>query len=77
MVGLSPSDGDSVSGDIQADKPYCVSCSYRRGAGMAAFGTRDKAHVRIALRKANKKGLGDDFWKHVAKEIDKNGGADE
>lgn len=34
-------------------------------------------HVRVALRKANKKGLGDDFWKHVAEEIDKNGGADE
>ena len=34
-------------------------------------------HVRVALRKANKKGLGDDFWKHVAEEIDKNGGSDE
>ena len=34
-------------------------------------------HVRVALRKANKKGLGDDFWKRVADEIDKNGGADE
>ena len=34
-------------------------------------------HVRVALRKANKKGLGDDFWKRVAEEIDKNGGADE
>ena len=28
-------------------------------------------HVRAALRKANKKGLGDDFWKHVYEEIDK------
>ena len=34
-------------------------------------------HVRVALRKANKKGLGDDFWKRVAEEIDKNGGSDE
>lgn len=30
-------------------------------------------HVRVALRKATKKGLGDDFWKHVAEEIDKHG----
>lgn len=34
-------------------------------------------HVRVALRKANKKGLGDDFWKRVAEEMDKDGGADE
>lgn len=34
-------------------------------------------HVRVALRKANKKGLGDDFWKRVAEEIDKDGGSDE
>ena len=34
-------------------------------------------HVRVALRKANKKGLGDDFWKRVAEEIDKNGGTNE
>lgn len=34
-------------------------------------------HVRVALRKANKKGLGDDFWKRVAEEIDKNGESNE
>ena len=34
-------------------------------------------HVRVSLRKANKKGLGDDFWKRVSEEIDKNGGPDE
>lgn len=28
-------------------------------------------HVRAALRKANKKGLGDEFWKKVYDEIDK------
>lgn len=28
-------------------------------------------HVRAALRKANKKGLGDDFWKRVYDEMDK------
>lgn len=28
-------------------------------------------HVRAALRKAKKKGLGDDFWKHINDEIDK------
>ena len=28
-------------------------------------------HVRAALRKAKKKGLGDDFWKRVNDEIDK------
>ena len=27
-------------------------------------------HVRAALRKANNKGLGDDFWKKVYEEID-------
>lgn len=27
-------------------------------------------HIRTALRKANKKGLGDDFWKMVADKID-------
>ncbi len=31
-------------------------------------------HVRAALRKANKKGLGDDFWKRVYEEIDKKEG---
>ncbi|MCF0134306.1 MAG: helix-turn-helix transcriptional regulator [Blautia sp.] len=30
-------------------------------------------HVRAALRKANDKNLGDDFWKHVLEEIDKKG----
>ena len=34
-------------------------------------------HVRVALRKATKKGLGDDFWKRVAEEMDKDGGSDE
>ncbi len=34
-------------------------------------------HVRVALRKANKKGIGDDFWKRVAEEIAKNGGSNE
>lgn len=34
-------------------------------------------HVRLALRKANKKGLGDDFWKRIADEIDQHGGTDE
>lgn len=28
-------------------------------------------HVRAALRKANKKGLGDEFWKKVYDEMDK------
>ena len=28
-------------------------------------------HVRLALRKAKKKGLGDDFWKKINEEIDK------
>lgn len=28
-------------------------------------------HVRSALRKAKKKGLGDDFWKRITDEIDK------
>ena len=28
-------------------------------------------HVRAALRKAKKKGLGDDFWKPINDEIDK------
>ncbi len=27
-------------------------------------------HVRTALRKASKKGLGDDFWKRIAERID-------
>ncbi len=27
-------------------------------------------HVRTALRKASKKGLGDDFWKRIAEKID-------
>ena len=27
-------------------------------------------HVRVALRKATNKGLGDDFWKDVADSID-------
>lgn len=30
-------------------------------------------HVRAALRRANDKNLGDDFWKHVLEEIDKKG----
>lgn len=30
-------------------------------------------HVRAALRIANDKNLGDDFWKHVLEEIDKKG----
>lgn len=34
-------------------------------------------HVRVALRKANKKGLGDDFWKRVTEEMDQNGDANE
>ena len=33
--------------------------------------------VRVALRKANKKGIRDDFWKRVAEEIAKNGGSNE
>lgn len=28
-------------------------------------------HVRTALRKASKKGLGDDFWKRISDTIDK------
>jgi len=31
-------------------------------------------HVRVSLLKANKKGLGDGFWKRVAEEIEKSGG---
>jgi transcriptional regulator with XRE-family HTH domain len=34
-------------------------------------------HVRVALRKANQKGLGDDFWKRVSEEMDKDGGSSE
>lgn len=30
-------------------------------------------HVRTALRKAKKKGLGDEFWKMINDEIDKKG----
>lgn len=31
----------------------------------------DIPHVRVALRRANDKKLGDDFWKKVVEEIDK------
>lgn len=31
----------------------------------------DIPHVRVALRRANDKNLGDDFWKKVVEEIDK------
>lgn len=31
---------------------------------------RDIPHVRVALRKANNKGLGDEFWKKISEEID-------
>lgn len=34
-------------------------------------------HVRVALRKANKKGIGDSFWQRVAEEIDKDEGVHE
>ena len=33
----------------------------------------DIPHVRTALRKAKKKGLGDEFWKMINDEIDKKG----
>ena len=32
---------------------------------------KDIPHVRVALRKATSKGLGDEFWKDVADSIDK------
>jgi transcriptional regulator with XRE-family HTH domain len=32
---------------------------------------KDLPHVRVALRKATSKGLGDEFWKGVADSIDK------
>ncbi|MDR1422678.1 MAG: helix-turn-helix transcriptional regulator [Coriobacteriales bacterium] len=31
----------------------------------------DIPHVRVALRRANEKNLGDDFWKKVVEDIDK------
>ncbi len=37
----------------------------------------DIPHVRDALRKANRKGLGDDFWKRVSDEIDESGDVNE
>lgn len=32
---------------------------------------KDIPHVRVALRRANDKNLGDDFWKKVVEDIDK------
>ncbi len=37
----------------------------------------DLPHVRVALRKARKQGLGDDFWQQVVKDIDKQGDVNE